>query len=192
MAYKIHTAPTAEPVTIGEAKEQLGYLATQTLTDAETALINSLIKTARQYVEDYTTRQIMSATWELYLDAFSTRKIYLEKSPVVAVSEIAYKDTNGDDQIVSLDDIALDIAYEPARLVPGYGITWPTTRTIENAIKITFTAGYASSATVPSPIKSAILLIVAHLYENRGDEGHRTMPKTIQYLLDPYCVIHFK
>jgi uncharacterized phiE125 gp8 family phage protein len=187
MAYKINTAPIAEPVTLDQAKAHL-----QVTTTDDDALISAFIVTARMYAESYTNRQLMAAIWDLYLDEFATYKIRLQKSPVVAVTEIAYKDSDGADATVDLEDIALDIANEPARLVPGYGISWPSTQSIQNAVKITFTAGYADADTVPAPIKSAMLLIVGHLYENRGDEGHRALPKSINFLLDPYIAMIFE
>jgi uncharacterized phiE125 gp8 family phage protein len=186
VAYKLHTAPTSEPVTASEAKAHL-----QVSTSDDDTLIAALIKAARMHVESYTNRQLMPATWELYLDEFASNVIRLEKSPSVAISHIRYTDTDGNAATATAGNYAIDIATEPARLAPTYDAAWPSTRAIENAVIVKFTAGYGSAALVPDAIKSAILLIVGFLYENRGDEGHRTMPKSINNLLDPYQVIQF-
>ena len=62
----------------------------------------------------------------------------------------------------------IDIYSEPARLSETYGYSWPSTYDRLNAIEITFLAGYgATAATVPETIKQAILLLLAHYYENR-------------------------
>ncbi len=185
MAYKLHTAPTEEPVTLTEAK---AHLVVSTTTDD--ALINSLIVAARQKAEDYTARQFCTATWKLYLDEFANT-VNIHKSPVSAVSEIVYKDTDGTEQTLDTTKYFLDSVSEPARLIPAYGETWPSIYAQINAICITFTSGYGAAATVPTAIKAAMLLIIGHLYENRGDEGHRTIPKSVYDLLDPYKITYF-
>ena len=188
MAYKIKTAPTTEPVTLDEAKAHL-----QVTTIDDDILIESLIKTARQQVENYTNRQLLSATWELFIDSFPSGLIYLEKSPVISVTSIEYYAEKDDSERTEFDSekYIVDNSNCPARLSPIVGESWPSVINQLSAVKIEFEAGYASAVDVPAPIKSAILLIVGNLYENRGDEGHRMMPKTIEYLLDPYVAFVF-
>lgn len=186
MAYNLKTAPTSEPVTLTEAKAHL-----QVTGDTDNTQIEAFITVARQYVEERTNRQLLTATWVLYLDCFPELPIRLEKSPVSAISEVAYIDSDGTPDTVESDDYNADLKSEPARLVPAYGESWPDTQDIQNAVQIEFTAGYSDAASVPGPIKAAMLLIIGHLYENRGDEGHRAMPKSIDLLLAPYRVFIF-
>jgi hypothetical protein len=46
-------------------------------------------------------------------------------------------------------------------------------------VKVTFNAGYPAASNVPEKWKGAIKLVISNLYENRGDEGHKTFPKQI-------------
>jgi hypothetical protein len=49
--------------------------------------------------------------------------------------------------------------------VPAFGTTWPGTQDAANAVLVRFVAG---SATLPSAIRSALLLLVAHYDQNRS------------------------
>ena len=185
MAYKIKTQPTVEPVTLTEAKAHLAI--DHTFDDT---YVTSLITAARQQAENYLAQQLCTATWELHLDKFEN-VINISKSPLVSIDSIKYTDTDGNEQTLDTANYILDKIRKPARLVPAYNKTWPSTQEIPNAVCITFTSGYGVAADVPQVIKSAILLIVGHLYENRGDEGHRTIPQTVWNLLDVYSVIFY-
>jgi hypothetical protein len=65
MALKINTAPAAEPISTDEAKMHLRVDASD-----EDMLIQSYIKAARQHCEGVLNRQLVTATWELWLDNF--------------------------------------------------------------------------------------------------------------------------
>lgn len=47
-------------------------------------------------------------------------------------------------------------------------MNWPPTRTDKiNAVEATYVAGYGDAEDVPQSLKSAMLLVLAHIYENR-------------------------
>jgi hypothetical protein len=48
--------------------------------------------------------------------------------------------------------------------------------------------GYANAGKVPTAIKAAILILIASFFENRGDEGHRTIPGAVWTLLNLHRV----
>ena len=61
-----------------------------------------------------------------------------------------------------------------ARIRPAYGLSWPTVRRVFDAIRVTFTAGYAATDAdppsvdlVPSSLKTAMLMLISHWYEHR-------------------------
>jgi len=178
--YKIKTIATSQPVSQAEAKLHL-----KVSVNTDNDLIDDLIASATAWVEEYLDRQLMSATWYLYLDELYT-KIDLHKCPIVSIASIEYYDTDNIEQALTATEYDKDLISEPSRIWRAYGVTYPTTYDRPNAVKIEFTAGYTSAALVPAPIKSALLLIIAHNYENRGDEGHRKYPKAITDLLDMY------
>ena len=148
-------------------------------------LINDLIASAVAWAEEYTNRQLMPATWYLYCDSLP-HDILIQRCPVTAISSITYYDTDNESQTLSTTLYDADIISEPARVSEAYGQTYPATYERFNAVTIEFTAGYADADTVPAPIKQALLLMIEHDYDNRGDEGHRMYPKAILRLLDMY------
>lgn len=161
MSLKLITAPTAEPVTLAEAKAHLRVDGTD-----DDAYITALIGAARQGAEHITGRALMAQTWELALDAFEA-DISLPRPPLASIASVKYLNDAG--VLTPLDASAylLDDHSEPARLLPAYGTTWPATRGQANAVLIRYVAGYASAATVPQEIKSWMLLHIGMLYENR-------------------------
>lgn len=177
--YKLKTAAVSHPVTRTEAKL---HLKVSVSTDDD--LIDDLISSAVAWVQEYTNRQLMPATWYYYADTLKNMDI--QWCPVTAISSIKYYDTDNAQQTLSTDYYDTDINSDPARILESYGYNWPTTYDRPNAVTVEFTAGYADADSVPAPIKQAILLMVGHDYENRGDEGHRVYPKAITRLLDMY------
>lgn len=65
MATKRVTPPAIEPVTLDEAKAHL-----RVDINAEDSLITRLISDAREWVERFLRRSLITQTWALYLDAF--------------------------------------------------------------------------------------------------------------------------
>ena len=84
-------APTEEPVSLAEAKAWVGLSLLDASMDAR---LNDAITTARDSFERETDSQVMTATWELRLDAFP-RVIGLPKGPIASVTSIKYEDTTG-------------------------------------------------------------------------------------------------
>jgi uncharacterized phiE125 gp8 family phage protein len=178
--YELITAPTSEPVSTSELKSQLRI----TGTDQDT-MLDLLISVARQHVEDYLRVQIMTATWELYLDEFPATGecIYIQKSPVTAISSIKYLDSSGVEQTWSATEYSCDYNSTPCRIYEAYGYSWPTVRDIRNCIYIRFVAGYAADYKIFQEkfklMKQAILMVAASLYENPTDEVTGTQVQQI-------------
>ena len=62
----------------------------------------------------------------------------------------------------------VDRQSTPGVCRPLYGKTWPTHLVDQNSTTVTWWAGYSADGTsVPAPVKSAILMLVAHLWRNR-------------------------
>jgi uncharacterized phiE125 gp8 family phage protein len=189
------TAPSEEPVTLAEAKVHL-----KVEIDDDDALIDSLIATAREQVEDWTRRAIMTQTWDYFLDAFpSCNYITLPFGnlqpdvagpvpPAYALS-ITYRDSAG---TVTTMVAGTDYLVEPngdqhGRIVLPYGMTWPSVALYpSNPIAIRFNCGWADAADVPAKIKAAIKILCSEMYENRGEAviGQTVVEnKTAEYLL---------
>lgn len=69
MALKLVTAPISEPVSLEEARL---FLRLDDDSGEQDALVSALVSAARAEAETRTSRQLITATWELYLDRFST------------------------------------------------------------------------------------------------------------------------
>lgn len=166
----LYAAATEEPVALAEAKAHL-----RIEHNDEDGVIAGLVAAAREFVEQRSGRQLMTATWDITLDAFpcGRRPIKLPRWPTQSVVSITYQDTAGDLQTWDSASYRVDTSREPARVAPAYGASYPATIAEPAAVTIRAVAGYASAAAVPACAKQAILLLVAHWHENReaGNAG---------------------
>ena len=65
---------------------------------------------------------------------------------------------------------------------PKTGFSWPTTFQRDDAIKIEYVIGYgATRADIPSSVRHALLMLVAHYYENREIELVGANSKTLPF-----------
>lgn len=81
---------------------------------------------------------------------------------------------------------------EPARIVPVYGGSWPTTRAIPGALAVEYVCGYGPPAYVPDGLKTAIKMLVGHLYEHREASTPakiEVVPLAVESLLWQYRVM---
>ncbi len=171
MALEVKTAPTFEPVTLGEAKETLGVR-----HGRHDSLVTGLIVAARRFVETTLRQTLPTTTWTLYLDAWPSKRtfgttavdksaILLPNPPCVSVASVKYTDTDGTQQTLATSVYTLDAKSWPARLALAWDQSWPTARAIVNTIEIEFVAGRAA-ADIPDLLKTGIRAIVQHLYDH--------------------------
>lgn len=183
MGLTLVTAPATEPVTLTEAKAHLRVDG----TDDDT-LITSLIVAARESCEHETRRAFVTQTWRLTLDAFPS-VIRLPRPALIGVSGITYVDPDGGTQTLATNQYTVITDRLPGEIRPAYDVDWPNIRAVENAVSVTYTAGYGNAAAVPSAIKAAILLTIGDLYANRETSivgTIRTENPAAAMLLGPY------
>ena len=189
MPRQLVTPPTAEPITLAEAKQQR-----RVTTTADDPLIDGLIVAARDWAERFTGRALMTQTWDYFLDAFPDA-IELQLPPLQSVTSVKYVDTNGMEQTLATTEYTVDAAAERGLVRPAFGKSWPATRAQANAITVRFVAGYASAAMVPASIKAGMHLVIGELYERREHSIVGTIIETVplnaEYLLSPYRSIRF-
>jgi len=200
---------TASAITTAEAKTHLRVDG----SDDDT-YIDTLITSAQNLVQKYTGRAITTQTLKLSLDGLpygnddkyypegfftapdinrSLGYIVLPKSPLVSVTHFKYFDEDNTESTFATSNYHVDIQSEPGRVVLKRGKTFPSAsdlRTV-NAYEITYVAGYGGASDVPTPIKHAIKLLVAHLYENREavtNLSTNAIPYTIAGVLDGYKI----
>lgn len=170
MAIKVITPPT-ESVTRAEAKLHL-RLDDVGGVHPDDSLIDGLITGAREHAEHISQNSIGSQTLELALDAFPyCEAIELPQGPVTAITSVSYTDADGAPQTLDPASYSLDDYSMPSRLVLAYGVSWPATRCITNAVKVRYVAG---AATPPKQVKTAMLLhIDLHYPGNSYTEQER-------------------
>lgn len=191
------TAPTAEPVSLTEAKLHL-----KVEHVADDTLITSLIEAARHQIEAVTGRAIMTQTLDLRLDRFPRGEIRLVKPPVSAIALFTYVDTDGTTRTMASADYRADLPSgplaQPGRIEPVYGGAWPSTRDVSNAVRVQLTCGYGSAALVPAPLKAAMFLLIGHWYETReavnvnAGVTVQVVPLAVDALLGPFRVVTFQ
>lgn len=168
------TAPATEPITRTQAKKQL-ELSSETTHDDQ---VDLLIQAAREQWEHDTDSCCMAQTWKVNFEAADDDEIYLPKRPVASITSVKYYDTDNTQQTLSSSVYGLDAACRSVRL--KHLQDWPAAVLDRwDAWEITYVCGYASAALVPAIAKQAMLLLVAHYFENRDmimGEALQSMP----------------
>jgi len=164
-AFTVITQPTAEPITVLEAKGKLSIL-----HDDEDDRITGMIKSAREFAEDYCGIYIMTTVVELALDKWPSMDFNLNTWPLQSIDSIKYDDTSSPTAEVTLVenvDYYADTTTEGGRVSNIGG--WPSLAIKPNPIRIRMTAGYSSAADVPYRIKEGIMTSVVALYDMDQD-----------------------
>lgn len=185
------TPPAVEPVTLSEAK---AHLRVDTTTDD--TYIGSLVSAAREWCEQYLDRTLVHTQWVMRFDRFppdGTHDIELPRPPMASagtVTAVALTFTleNGRTSAYSAASYRVDRDSTPGAVKALYGQTWPPHLQDDNAISVTWWAGYGSSGTsVPAAIRHAMLMLVGMWYERRmaaDSMGGDEIPFGVKSLLD--------
>lgn len=187
MGLKLKTAPSVEPVTLAEAKLHCKVDSTD-----DDALITGLIVSARQQAEHLSGRALVTQEWELSLDRFPADSLEIPRPTLQSIASITYLDGDGARQTLASTEYQEIVDELIGRVIPAYGKSWPSCRVQPGSVVVTFTAGYGLAVSVPSNIKSWMLLAIATLYAQReaviiGAVGE--LPREFfSGLLDPYRV----
>jgi len=166
LTLRLATPPAFEPLTPETVKLHLRINIEDTDQDER---INALIEVAREQVEALTGRSLITQTWQRLARAFpmSRGAIELGRPPVERIEFIKYIDASGVLRTLDSALYELDSQSQTAYVVPAYNATWPVARNKINAVQIQFIAGYGDAAAVPARAVQAMLLLVAHYFENR-------------------------
>lgn len=163
MGIKIIAAADTSPLTLEELRLHLKLDATNGVHEDDAALQHWL-NDAVMYAQHVTGRSLGVQTLELALDSFPQGSIDLPMSPVNSITSIKYLDTAGVLQTLDAANYSLDDYSLVSRVVPAYATIWPATQQIINAVKVRYVTGPDA---LPGAIRSALLLIIGHWYENR-------------------------
>lgn len=136
-------------------------------SDLEDDLLSIYIQAAREIIEEKTGRSFITQSRRIKLDHFPTcGYIRLTHGPVQEVTAIKYYDAAETEQTLSSSDYWIDLDSPIPRIIVKN--SWPETYCRPNAVSVEYTAGYGDTAlSVPAPLRSAILMRFAQLYQNR-------------------------
>lgn len=167
--------PAVFPVSLAEVREWCRVAINDTTEDTTLAL---LVAMATGAAEDLTGRAFVERTYQLTLDRFE-RVIALPFPPLIAVTEVAYTDLDGTNQIVSPADYEIDTVQEPGRVQPKWQKFWPVIQGLGytfNPVRITYRAGYeavgspkpAPADYLPPELRVWMHSRMASFYDNRA------------------------
>jgi len=175
MGLTLVTAPTAEPLTLAEAKLHL-----RLDSDVEIDRVGDLIVSAREDLDGpagWLGRAIMPQTWDLTVDRFPDRcgmmnftpqlgdlSIEIPLPPLQSVTSIGYIDQNGDAQTLATTVYRVVADSLPGKVILRQNQSWPLTIREPAAVTIRFVAGYAK---VPQKIRSLMLEMIGWRFANR-------------------------
>jgi hypothetical protein len=205
--YNITTQPATEPVSLAEAKD---FLRIEDRVDER--IINMMIKSAREWAENYTGRSFINRTVTLYLDWVrdleenllegwydgadiprKRRYIPMPIGPVHSVTSFKTYDDNDVGTVFSPDNYYVNTSDPIGKINLRDGASWITNLRKQNGIEIIYVAGYGTNQSdVPESIRLAMLQYMAFNYENRGDySGNAMPPSSIESLLRPHRILNF-
>lgn len=164
-------SPAVQALTVAYAKQHIRALGT-----ADDALTAVRIDAAASYFEEQTGRQLLTATREVWLDAFpfvgasgSAARIELPHPPLQSIVSITYIDSGGVLQTfggspavyrasIPVGDYARRGCVEPVS-----GQMWPIARAETGAVRIRYTCGYGSTAAaIPSLVRGILCFLIGH------------------------------
>ena len=187
------TPPTPPIVTLDEMKEHLRV--TGTANDAE---IDAMTAAAMNHLDGragWLGRALLTQVWDLHLTGFPAgcQSIALPFPPLQSVASVSYTDEDGAAQTLEQAKYTAVTGVEPGMVQLAYDELWPSTRMHGYPVTVRFTAGYGARGDVPEAIRSAIKLIVADWFDNRGDTNVgnivNEMPNGAAALLSAYRMV---
>lgn len=196
------TPPTAEPVELDTAKAFC-----RVDNDYDDTLLTLFITSARQEAEAYLNRALFqqqfqfNVTWAppptatplvpqslitfpLNWPPLVKQPVYLPRAPCISVDQIMWGPIS-DMQLADPTDYDVNLLVQPA-YVAVHPQLLP--KIPQQSMSINFTCGWSTDndpTDLPATVLVAIMIGVAHLYENRGDVSAE-MPPAFYRLLDPY------
>lgn len=163
MEYILITPTPIEPLTLDEVKQKLRLIGNN---DFDTELTR-LIATAREVCENITGRDLITKTYKLYIDCFSS-EIEIRKSKLQSIISVKYY-YNEVINTLANTEYYYTKSNDYSKIIFKNNINHDE---IKQAIEIEFTAGYGITAsTIPSGLKEAMLSYIDLLFNNCANDG---------------------
>lgn len=157
--YAVTTAPTAEPISLADAKVHLRTVTGDTSEDS--AVITPLIQAAREYCENITGRALASQTVKAYPEKWGRWR--LPRPPLISVTSIKYYDEDGTESTLAATDYQVDAVDGQIDILTEPNVTLRDL----NPIVVEYACGYTTGNALPAAMRQAMLLLIGHWYMNR-------------------------
>lgn len=136
--------------------------------DENVSVLSTLIRAARQKIEEDTGLALYTQTWTYSLDRVpGNRQIPLPIWPVQSVTSVTAYSPSDSGSVVSTSVYRVDTASTPARLVLKENQSWASDVRPQDAFSVVFVAGWSNIADIPESLLLALRLLVSHWYEHR-------------------------
>ena len=176
-------APTELPLSLEEVKDHLHVTGT-----TDDAMISAYLASAVSQLDGdmgLLNRALVTQTWTLKLDGFPSCGYFdLPLPPLQSVTSITYLDSNGDSQTLAASKYRVLNAganMHRGRIELEYGETWPSTYYVQQAVTVTFVAGYGARNDVPEHTRHLILFAVKEAYDHRTPVDAQAMLRSPAY-----------
>lgn len=196
LSWLVSDLPAQEPISYEEVRDGLRIDG-----DDEFKFITEAAISAREYCEKYLNRAVVEQEVTANFDGFTQELVFWLPfgSGLLSVTSVTYIDTDGNEQVLDTNVYILEQGINPGGLYLLLGKSWPTTQCQRNAVKIIYRVGFclASEVTttnkIPRNIKSAIILLVGDLFNNRAAQHDFALQANpaVKSLLAPYRVRGF-
>lgn len=175
---QITPGTATDVVTLAKAKKHLRIEASFTEEDD---LIQDYIDTAVTNAENYIGGHIIDKNMVIKMTGFDNPLVF-EAFPVKEVASVKYFEAGNDtEQTMPETDYVLN-SESQKRFAVRFKNTLPEVQDRPDAVTVTISLGMT---TIDKPIASAVLLMVADLYERREDRGEVNVTVAMS-LLRPY------
>ncbi len=129
--------------------------------------------TSVKYLDDVIAQAAYDAAYTAAYDIefASSADVDLATAAGVAAGDIAFAAAL--EQTIDPADYVLDVYSTPARLLPAYGVSWPSARNATNSVRVRYVTGYnlpddsPIAYSLPPLARIGMLLMLGHLFENR-------------------------
>jgi len=160
------TPPLIEPIDVDQFKKHIKFT-----PSSEDSLIDTYIAMARAQFEEYTGRQLITATWEYQLEGFPAGVFDLPKPPLIKVVSVTY----GADDVVLVEGTDYRVTtpkgpYARRGYLQPISGAWPSATTDRAAVRIRFEAGYGPApGYVPELARGCLFFLAAHFHQYRTE-----------------------
>lgn len=152
---KIIERPESEPVTLAQVKTQVGLVDDQ---DDFDEMLEQAIATARRVVEQRLGVTLLATEYRATWPAGS-RVLHLPAGPLLEGSSYPLVVTVGEDELAEAEYEVEADAMPPTITLDA---------TAGDRVTVTYWAGHEAAEDLEPQIRSAVLMYVDHLFENRG------------------------